>query len=65
MSLSIPQPPAYPIIGNIGDIDPQNGMQSLIHLAEKYGGVDSRLPNLVLKVLTPARSDFQVILLRQ
>lgn len=37
MSTPIPQPPTFPILGNVWDIDPKNGMQSLSHLAEKYG----------------------------
>jgi hypothetical protein len=37
MSLPIPQPPPYPLLGNITDVDPQNGIASLMHLADKYG----------------------------
>ena len=37
MSLPIPQPPGYPLVGNIADVDPQNSVGSLMHLAEKYG----------------------------
>ena len=37
MSLPIPQPPAYPLLGNITDVDPQNVTASLMHLADKYG----------------------------
>ncbi|KIX00596.1 uncharacterized protein Z518_09661 [Rhinocladiella mackenziei CBS 650.93] len=39
MSTPIPQPPAIPILGNITDIDPNNSIQSLSHLAEKYGPI--------------------------
>ena len=37
MAESIPQPPGLPLLGNVNDIDPQNGMRSLRHLSEKYG----------------------------
>lgn len=37
MLLPIPQPPGYPLLGNITDVDPQNGTASLMHLADKYG----------------------------
>jgi hypothetical protein len=37
MSSPIPQPPAYPLLGNITDVDPENGTASLMHLADKYG----------------------------
>ena len=37
MSLPIPQPPGYPLLGNITDVDPQNANASLMHLADKYG----------------------------
>jgi hypothetical protein len=39
MSSPIPQPPAYPLLGNITDVNPQNGVASLMHLADKYGGL--------------------------
>jgi len=39
MSVPIPQPPALPFIGNVMDIDPQNGLLSLAHLSDKYGEI--------------------------
>ncbi len=37
MAVPVPQPPGFPLVGNIGDIDPRNAMLSLQHLSEKYG----------------------------
>ena len=42
MSAPIPQPPGYPILGNIDTVDPSNAMLSLVHLAEKYGKLHSK-----------------------
>jgi cytochrome P450 / NADPH-cytochrome P450 reductase len=39
MSVPVPQPPALPIIGNVLNINPQNGIQSLGTLAETYGEI--------------------------
>lgn len=39
MSTPVPQPPTVPLIGNLLDIDPQNGILSLMHLHEKYGPI--------------------------
>ena len=39
MTSEIPQPPPLPIIGNLREIDPGNGIQSLGVLAEKYGEI--------------------------
>ncbi|EXJ56269.1 uncharacterized protein A1O5_12725 [Cladophialophora psammophila CBS 110553] len=39
MSTPIPSPPGIPILGNVLDIDPNNGNQSLRHLADKYGPI--------------------------
>lgn len=36
-TIPIPQPPGYPIIGNVSDIDPEVPIQSLGHLARQYG----------------------------
>ncbi|TPX14092.1 uncharacterized protein E0L32_000486 [Thyridium curvatum] len=35
----IPEPPGYPLVGNIGDIDPENPVQSFVHLSDKYGPI--------------------------
>ena len=37
MSVPVPQPPGLPLLGNVADIDPNNGVLSLFHLSEKYG----------------------------
>jgi cytochrome P450/NADPH-cytochrome P450 reductase len=34
---TIPGPPGLPIVGNIGDIDASNPVQSLCNLTLKYG----------------------------
>jgi len=39
MTTTIPQPPGYPLVGNITDIDPKNSIGSINHLAEKYGEI--------------------------
>jgi hypothetical protein len=37
MSLPIPQPPAIPLLGNIFDVNADDSIASLSHLAGKYG----------------------------
>ena len=37
MTTPIPSPPGLPLLGNVFDIDPQNQLASLKHLAEVYG----------------------------
>lgn len=39
MSTPIPQPPGYPLLGNVTDIDPKNSIKSLLQLSEKYGEI--------------------------
>jgi cytochrome P450/NADPH-cytochrome P450 reductase len=36
-TVPIPQPPGYPIIGNVSDIDLQDLPTSLLRLARQYG----------------------------
>lgn len=35
----IPQPPGYPLVGNITNIDPKNSINSIIQLSAKYGEI--------------------------
>jgi cytochrome P450/NADPH-cytochrome P450 reductase len=35
----IPQPPPKPFIGNLRDIDPSTGTQSLVRLIQRYGEI--------------------------
>lgn len=37
----IPQPPGYPIVGNLTDVDPELPIQSLCNLADQYGEIFS------------------------
>ena len=37
MGTPIPQPPGYPLLGNISEIDPENILVSLDHLVDLYG----------------------------
>lgn len=37
MTTPVPQPPPYPIVGNIRDLDPQNSIASLGKLSNQYG----------------------------
>ena len=37
MGTPIPQPPGYPLLGNIKDIDPENLLASIEHLVNIYG----------------------------
>jgi hypothetical protein len=37
MTTPIPQPPPYPLFGNIRDLDPQKPIESLARLAKEYG----------------------------
>ncbi|KAK5072164.1 hypothetical protein LTR64_004057 [Lithohypha guttulata] len=39
MSTPIPQPPGYPLLGNLTDIDPKSPFQSIKQLAQKYGEI--------------------------
>ncbi|GIZ44509.1 hypothetical protein CKM354_000770600 [Cercospora kikuchii] len=39
MTSKIPQPPSLPIVGNLFEIDPVNGTQSVGRLADKYGEI--------------------------
>src|SRR5690242_19472021 len=39
MTTPIPQPPGYPLVGNIADVDPKDGIGSINHLSEKYGEI--------------------------
>ncbi len=39
MTTPIPQPPGYPLVGNITNIDPKDGIASIIRLSEKYGEI--------------------------
>lgn len=36
-SVPIPQPPGYPLIGNVSDIDPEQPTSSLMNLSREYG----------------------------
>ncbi len=36
----IPAPPGLPFVGNLANIDTEYPVQSMIHLAEKYGESD-------------------------
>jgi cytochrome P450/NADPH-cytochrome P450 reductase len=33
----IPSPPGMPVLGNVGDINPEFPLGSLVNLADKYG----------------------------
>lgn len=37
MTTPIPSPPGLPLVGNMFDIDPQDRMNSIMHLADIYG----------------------------
>ena len=37
MGTPIPQPPGVPLLGNIMDIDRENALVSILHLADIYG----------------------------
>lgn len=39
MSTPIPQPPGYPILGNVTNIDPKNSIRSINQISEKYGEI--------------------------
>ncbi|KAI9875940.1 MAG: hypothetical protein M1830_007702 [Pleopsidium flavum] len=39
MGTPIPAPPGLPLLGNINDVDPENSIASLMHLAELYGPI--------------------------
>jgi len=39
MTTTIPQPPGYPLVGNIADVDPKDGIGSINRLAERYGEI--------------------------
>ena len=41
MTSPIPTPPGLPLIGNIFDVDSENQLQSLTHLADIYGTMTS------------------------
>jgi cytochrome P450/NADPH-cytochrome P450 reductase len=41
MSQPIPGPPGLPLLGNINDLDPTDGLASLIRLADTYGILSS------------------------
>lgn len=41
MSTPIPQPPGYPLLGNITDIDPKDSIGSLARLNQQYGEIFS------------------------
>jgi hypothetical protein len=56
MSLPIPQPPAYPLLGNITDVDPQNVTASLMHLADKYGEFSISMAPAADGLVNPAGS---------
>jgi len=36
---SIPQPPTRLIVGNLGDIDPEYAIQSMVGLIQRYGEI--------------------------
>ena len=56
MSLPIPQPPPYPLLGNITDVDPQNGIASFMHLADKYGEFSISMASVTNWPVKPAGS---------
>ena len=39
MTTPIPQPPGYPLVGNITDVDPKDSFGSINRLADKYGEI--------------------------
>lgn len=39
MTTPVPQPPGYPIVGNITDVDPKNALNSINNLADQYGEI--------------------------
>ncbi|MCJ1400318.1 hypothetical protein MMC11_003523 [Xylographa trunciseda] len=39
MGTPIPQPPSLPLLGNIRDLDPENLLNSILHLADIYGPI--------------------------
>lgn len=36
-TIPIPSPPGLPFLGNVGDIDPNFPLGSMVNMAEKYG----------------------------
>lgn len=36
-TVPIPQPPPWPLLGNINDIDPVFPLGSMLNMADKYG----------------------------
>ena len=45
MTTPVPSPPGLPLIGNTFDVDPQNQLRSINHLADIYGTTGYLAPN--------------------
>ena len=39
MATPVPRPPGLPLIGNVFDLDSDNQLKSMSHLAEIYGAI--------------------------
>lgn len=50
-TVPIPQPPTWPLLGNINDIDSNFPLGSMINMAEKYGWL-AHLDDLVTPTQT-------------
>lgn len=59
MSSTVPQPKGWPIVGNIFDIDPAQGIKSLDALADKYGQ-QMLPPTIIGRSLIVDRRNIQV-----
>jgi hypothetical protein len=62
MSLPIPQPPAIPLLGNIFDVNPDDSIASLSHLAGIYGVHRQQNPGPA-SFLIIFRTNLQIVLL--
>lgn len=58
MSTPIPGPAGWPFLGNLGDIDPEVPIKSLMDIADKYGHY-STITCVVAKRLTTDRTYLQ------
>lgn len=73
MTEPVPQPPPYPIVGNIRDLDPQNSIASLGKLSKEYGqsylpdhGVGESHLNIHINLLFPTtRPHLQIVIFWQ
>ena len=59
MTTTVPSPPGLPILGNISDIDPQNSIASLCHLADIYGTGELVPPQLASPLTASPRAYIQ------